>query len=323
MKLVKKGMRFVRNICRVIILLIIALLAICFVYNLICSRNREDGIISYGERVSVKGHSMNVTIEGDKDETIVLLPGYGTAAPTLDFKNLMEELRSDYRVVSVEPFGYGLSDVIDEERSIEAMTEELHMCLQELGVETYILAGHSIAGVYGLYYIQKYGEEVKGYVGLDTSVPYQIHQGNIPTWIYPILKKSGIYQAMVNLAPEGLALPWLTQEENQWLAQITLNNLGNKNIISEGKLFTKNLEKVQGMQYPINLPVIFFLASESVDAHDFWKREHENMIADLTYGEIVILDGPHYIHHEYAEEIGQKLHDFGEYIKDEQGKNKG
>ncbi len=315
MKLVKTIFKILKVCCLVIIFLIIALLTACSIYNYICSKKRKDVKVSYGERVSINGRYMNVVIEGDKEETIVLLPGYGTAAPALDFKRLAEELSSDYRVILVEPFGYGLSDVTDGDRTIEAITEELHMCLQELGIETYILAGHSIAGIYGLYYINEYRDEVKGYVGLDTSVPYQIQEGNIPTWVYSVLKVSGIYQTAMNLMPEGFSLPWLSHEENQWLMQITWNNFANQNIISEGKLFKKNLEKVQWMRYPDELPVVFFLASQSVDADDFWMREHENMIEGVTYGEIVVLDGSHYIHHEYETEIRQKLQEFWEASK--------
>lgn len=315
MKIAKKIIKILGLGCLVVIFLIIVLLVLCAVYNYICRSNRKDVDISYGKRVSINGKSMNVVIEGDKDEAIVLLPGYGTASPALDFKRLAEELKSDYRVVIVEPFGYGLSDVADERRTIEAMAEELHECLQKLGIETYILAGHSIAGIYGLYYIQEYRDEVKGYVGLDTSVPYQISEGNIPTWIYPVLKISGIYQAGMNLVPESFMLPWLSQEENELLMQITWNNFGNKNIISEGKCFKKNLEKVQRMKYPDSLPVIFFLASQSVDEHDFWMREHEKMLEGVTYGEIVVLDGPHYIHHEYEAQIRQKLHEFWQSVK--------
>lgn len=53
---------------------------------------------------------MNVLIQGEGKQTIVLIPGFGTGAPALDFKPLIDELSPFYKVVAVEPFGYGLSD---------------------------------------------------------------------------------------------------------------------------------------------------------------------------------------------------------------------
>ncbi len=51
---------------------------------------------------------MNVYIHGQGEETVVILPGFGTAAHALDFKPLIEELSPNYKVVVIEPFGYGL-----------------------------------------------------------------------------------------------------------------------------------------------------------------------------------------------------------------------
>lgn len=236
MKSIKKA----GKICGLSALIICILLVISAIYNFFQSKNDLASIGSYGKAVTIKGKKMNVWVEGDGEQTIVLLPGFGTASPILDFKSLADELKLDYRAVIVEPFGYGLSDIIDEERTIAAMNDELHMCLQQLGIDKYILGGHSIAGVYGLRYINQYPDEVTGYIGLDTSVPYQINQGDIPTWIYPILKDTGIYRLLLNLGPQSYQLQGLSEEESEQMKKIALTTLGNQNVISEGKLFKQN-----------------------------------------------------------------------------------
>ena len=71
-------------------------------------------------------------IQGKGTETVVLLPGYGTPAPALDFKPLIDELSPFYKVVVIEPFGYGLSDVTEKERTTENMVSEIHETLQQL-----------------------------------------------------------------------------------------------------------------------------------------------------------------------------------------------
>lgn len=314
MRILKKTGKF----CGMFALLICILLIISATYNFFQQKKDLASIGNYGKEVTVKGKKMNVCIEGTGEQTIVLLPGFGTASPILDFKGLTDELKSDYRVVVVEPFGYGLSDVIDEERTIEAMNEELHMCLQQLDINQYLLGGHSIAGVYGLRYINQYPDEVTGYIGLDTSVPYQINQSDIPTWIYPLLKNTGLYRLLLNLGPQSYQLQGLSEEENEQTKKLALTTLGNQNIISEGKLFKQNLSTVQDLFYPDDLPVIFFLASESVEAHDFWVSEHEKMTENLKYSSIEVIDGAHYIHHLHEQEIKQKIDAFfGKWIQNQ------
>ncbi len=53
---------------------------------------------SYGQHVSVDGKQMNVSIQGQGEETVVILSGFGTAAPALDFKPLIAELSPYYKV---------------------------------------------------------------------------------------------------------------------------------------------------------------------------------------------------------------------------------
>lgn len=310
MKIINKVFKIIFKICIYIMFILCALILICALYNFVCSRMEKGNIQSYGQLINVSGKNMNVVVEGDGDDTIVLLPGYGTASPALDFKGLVNKLKTEYKVITIEPFGYGLSDDTNEERTIEIMNQELHDCLNQLGVEEYYLAGHSIAGIYGLNYINSYPEEVKGYIGLDTTVPYQINDPDIPTWIYPLLKHSGVYRLLLNLVPESYQLPFLSSEENEQLAKITLKNLGNNANINEGKLFKQNLQVVQNLKYPDNLPVIFLLSSVSVENDDYWKPEHEKMIEHLKNGKVVILDGQHYIHHGNEDKILQEIKSF-------------
>ena len=49
------------------------------------------------------------------------LSGSGTCSPILDFKSLYSLLRDDYRIVVVEKFGYGYSDIVDEDRNIQTI----------------------------------------------------------------------------------------------------------------------------------------------------------------------------------------------------------
>lgn len=154
-----------------IIIAILLFLAIVYTVNLISNKSEQSKIEPYGQLVPVDGKNMNVYIQGKGEEIVVLLPGYGTAAPALDFKSLINELSPFYKVVMIEPFGYGLSDLTKKERSTENIVSEIHEALQALNIDRYILMGHSISGIYGLDYVNKYENEVSAFVGLDSSVP--------------------------------------------------------------------------------------------------------------------------------------------------------
>ena len=125
-------------------------------WNYFCKKREIPKIqAAYGNAVKVNGKKMTVEIAGlqaEESPVIVLLPGLGSPSPVLEFRPLAEKLGKTYKVITVEPFGYGLSDPADTERSIENIVEELHACLEEIGVHRYYLMAHSISGLYSLYY---------------------------------------------------------------------------------------------------------------------------------------------------------------------------
>lgn len=104
-------------------------IATVVIVNVISSKSEQGKIKPYGQSVAVDGKHMNVLIQGKGEDTVVLLPGYGTPAPALDFKPLIDELSPFYKVVVIEPFGYGLSDVTEKERTTENMVSEIHEAL--------------------------------------------------------------------------------------------------------------------------------------------------------------------------------------------------
>lgn len=169
----KKTLLILLKVIVAIVLLLALFLVIVFTVNVISNKVEKGKIEPYGQLVPVDGKKMNVTIQGQGKETVVLLPGFGTASPVIDFKPLVDELTPFYKVVVVEPFGYGLSDVTTKERTVDNIVSELHEALQELKIDRYILMGHSIAGIYGLDYVNKYENEVSAFVGIDSSVPTQ------------------------------------------------------------------------------------------------------------------------------------------------------
>ena len=103
-------------------------------YDRIIEKKEKSIIQNYGFKVETEFGSMNVVIHGEKGPTIVLLSGYGTASPYLDFKPLIKELSRFAKVVTLEYPGYGFSEQAERPRTVWNIIEEVHAVLKELGI---------------------------------------------------------------------------------------------------------------------------------------------------------------------------------------------
>ncbi|MFD7525973.1 alpha/beta hydrolase [Paenibacillus chitinolyticus] len=299
-----------------ILIAIMLFVAIVLTVNKISNHSEQKKVEPYGQHVAVDGKNMNVTIQGQGEETVVLLPGFGTAAPALDFKPLIEELSPFYKVVVVEPFGYGLSDLTEKERSTENMVSEIHEALQGLHIDRYILMAHSISGVYGLDYVNKYPNEVSAFVGLDSSVPTlsekRFSSSEIGT--VKLLKKSGFNRLLMKPDTDVYAgLPY----DDQTIEQIRIlmyNNMVNPNQLNEIEHMYSNFKRAENSTFPKDLPVIFFIQANH-PATDRWIPEHEKQIKDSVHGKVVLLEAGHYLYRSHSKEIAENFREFMKEIK--------
>ncbi|WP_449602200.1 alpha/beta fold hydrolase [Paenibacillus sp. Marseille-Q9583] len=312
--MMKKTFFFLLKAIGVIVIAIALFLAIVFTVNVICNKIEKGKIESYGQLIPVEGKNMNVMIQGQGEETVVLLPGFGTAAPGIDFKPLVDELSPFYKVVVIEPFGYGLSDITEKERTVDNIVSELHEALQQLKIDRYILMGHSISGIYGLDYVNKYKNEVSAFVGIDSSVPAQGAGEALPTAALKSLKQSGFYRLLVKLSPDQIIAPDVDAKTKEQNRMITLKNMMNPNIINEAEHFPSNFKATETLKFPKDLPVLFFLVKDTTDVEG-WEALHEEQIKDSLHGKMMMFEGDHYLHHTRSKEIVENFRNFMSEIK--------
>lgn len=287
-------------------LLIIALFfSGVFINNKIQLNREGKKIVSYGQTAVIDGKNMRFQISGKGDKTIVLLPGYMTASPIIDFKLLINELEKKYRVIAVEPFGYGLSDDTDKERSVENLNEELHELLAHQGINKYTIMGHSISGVYSLAYINKYPHEVEAFIGIDSSLPSQGGADEHNSEAIQLLSKSGLYRLLSNMNVDMLKIPEVGDELGEQYRYLSLKNIGSEATMNEGESMVDNFNKTIDLQYPKNLPVLYFLATESTDTNDNWLKIHQDMIQNSQKSAIHIIEGEHYLHHTHSKQLAE------------------
>lgn len=258
----------------------------------------------------VDGKQMNVLIQGDGKETIVLLPGYGTASPVLDFEPLVKELSPYYRVVVIEPFGYGLSDDTDKVRTSQNIVDEIHECLQKLNIKKYTLMGHSISGIYGLEYVNQYEKEVQAFVGIDSSFPKQEDADELPVSSLQLLHQSGFYRLIVKMNPDQLVMPKVDDQTKAQIKMLTFRNFLDESQASEAENFRNNFKNAQRLHFPKKLPVAFYLADQTEKETPNWKPMHEELLKNVDHGKVVTFKGGHYLHHTKSKEIADDVREF-------------
>lgn len=277
---------------------------------------------AYGQAVEVDGKTMVVDIQGAENETtIILLPGFASASPVLEFLPFAEALSKHYRVITIEPFGYGLSDTTDASRDMDTVVNEMRQCVSTLGCDRYYLMAHSLSGLYSLYWANTYTEEVLGFIGIDCSVPGQNEENPYPISITAINKISAYSQKMQNVLGISRALSIsdpqrvifadfsydYSEEQMNVYRILTLDCSYNKTVMNEQNCFDAHLETVAEMKFPENLPVLQFVASSNCEVMAAWEQLHIDVITETMYSKVIRMEGGHYLHLSNRSEVADTV----------------
>jgi pimeloyl-ACP methyl ester carboxylesterase len=300
---------------------ILSIVILVFTSNFVLASIEKKIYKAPGELVQVHSENIHVYTKGSGENTIVLLSGLGTAAPTLDFEPLINELSKNSKVVVVEPFGYGWSDVTNKQRTVENIVEEIRTALKKANINgPYTLIPHSISGIYSMYYANKYPNEIKAIVGIDFTLPkaseyFGESYPTFPTYM-SYLAPSGLGRIALLISPENflpISEPGVYSEENLKLTKkISAWKGYNKNVVDEGNEIKNNINKTLDMSFPTDLPVLIF-TEEPSKVRDDGKSNvsfYETYLKYLDKGEVVLLKGHHYLHWTCYKEISEKVNEF-------------
>ena len=316
----KKGAKTMLRVLLWIVAVTVILILICFVYHRYRLNAEKKLREPLGQLVDINGNNMSIYVEGSGSRTLVFLSGGGTCSPILDFKSLYSLLRDDYRIVVVEKFGYGYSDIVDEDRNIQTILSETRLALNKAGIDgPYVLCPHSMSGIEALYWAQEYPDEIESIIGLDMAVPeyYENMKINLP------LMKLGQYAAdlgITRLIPtlaesDAIKHGTLTNDEKNRYRAIFYNRTATVTMINEAKSVKDNAIIVAQNGVP-QVPMLLFI-SDGTGGTGFdketWRRIQEKYISEVESGKYIELDCPHYVHdYEYgriSEEIKSFLSD--------------
>lgn len=304
-----------------ILLVIIGLLIVAFVAGTIIQHNISKKNLAkyegyYGEYYETANGRINYTVIGEGEETIVILPGLGSASPHYDFTELVDYFDDDYKVIVVEPLGYGLSDETTVDRTTDNICAEFHEVLSGIGEKEYYIVGHSIAGLYALNYCNLYEDEVLGFIGIDASLPAQL-EGSDPTIQYVFTKvmhtlavNSGLYRVMYsslatapaetfdNPAMKGnpiVLFKNLEQEDKALYLELVVSKTANNTVLNEMKYLKANCVQELDYTFPESIPVLYVLAQDTIDRDAKWEGYHQDLMNNEK-SKVVSMEGTHYLH---------------------------
>lgn len=276
----------------------ISILLVFVLFHQIMLKVEEPLRAPLGQLVEVDGHKMSVYTEGTGDKTLVFLSGSDTPSPILDFKSLFSLLSDEYRIVVVERFGYGFSDIVDKPRDIATVLSETRAALAAADIGgPYVLCPHSMSGLEALYWAQQYPEEVEAIVGLDMAVPeaYKNFKNNV---FMDAASQFNAKTGIIRLVPllnelDCVKHGTLTEEEKKVVHALLYKNFSNKTTINELKYVSENAKIVGAGEIP-QVPMLLFISNDTsttelTDATQRYANTVEN-------AKVIQLDCPHYVH---------------------------
>lgn len=302
----KKKRALIESIITISILLIFVL------FHQIMLKVEEPLRAPLGQVVEVDGHKMSVYTEGTGDKTLVFLSGSDTPSPILDFKSLFSLLSDEYRIVVVERFGYGFSDIVDKPRDIDTVLSETRAALAAADIDgPYVLCPHSMSGLEALYWAQQYPEEVEAIVGLDMAVPdaYENFKNNVfMNATSQFNAKTGIIRLLPLLNElDCVKHGTLTEEEKKIAHALLYKNFSNRTTTNELKYVSENATIVGAGEIP-QVPMLLFISNDTsttelTDATQRYANTAENT-------KVIQLDCPHYVHDYEYNRISKEIKAF-------------
>lgn len=166
MRIILKTLKWIVAFLAGLIILLI-LLGTC--YRLFSSKP-----VRPGKLVDVNGTELHIIAEGEKNDLPTLVLESGAGGNTDMFHWIAEGLKKNMRIVRYDREGKWFSESSKDSITPEFYAKQLHGLLEKSGESPpYILAGHSMGGVYARIFRDLYPNEVKGLVFLDSSHPEQ------------------------------------------------------------------------------------------------------------------------------------------------------
>jgi hypothetical protein len=307
MEIIKKVMKISWLTILYLILTLLLLLFFLAGYHQIMLKKESSTIRPVGKMVLVDGFHMHVYAEGDhsKTPTLVIMSESGNPVPVYDYKILYRKLSDDYRVVVIEKFGYGYSDVSGLPRDVRTLVGEDRKALELAGESgPFVLLPHSMSALEAIYWADQYPAEVRAIIGLDMALPENYKNGNL------------FKLKIINLAchiglqriPSLYSVSSLGLSESEYICSKTLmyKTTFNNDAFNESKAVYNNAQIVKQCGIP-DIPMFLFVTTK---IGEDWIACHRKFAQKSEKIQLMELDCSHELHHFKSDLISSKIKSF-------------
>lgn len=281
---------------------------------------------------------MNVYQVGEGDKTIVILAGFGSQSPVIQYKTLIDGLKDSYKVVVVEYFGYGYSmSMRKHPRTNENIAHEIKTTLEVAEIPgPYVLMPHSLSNVYAMKFQENYPELVQAIVSLDGTYPQELneeyYQIKLKEWvsnvnITSIFELTGYERLLSYVSPEVFYINTMKSMPETFGSEeikVYRNRIGSqylsRTMIREINKAEDNLNEMKEYVYPDFLPVLQILSQDTVKQYNDVKSSGEatvnlnelaeKLITNPVIQKVEVLEGDHMIHLTNAQSIINSIKNF-------------
>ena len=266
---------------------------------------------------------MNIYTVGEGPKTIVILAGFGSQSPIIQYKALADGLKDEYKVAIVEYFGYGYSMGIKKDRTSEMIVNEIKSALEIYGVHgPYVLMPHSHANVYAMKFQALYPESVQSIVSIDGQIPAEVNDYYYKTKLSEnraninltsIFELTGFERVLSYLREDIFYIDRMREMyENYGEEELSVyrNRIGSnylsRTMVREIKKLEDNMIEMQEYKYPDYLPTLQIFSAETIKQYEEAKKSlgAKVDIADLSAGlitnpeiqKVETVEGDHMLH---------------------------
>ncbi len=262
-----------------------------------------------GELVNVNGHNIHIYRVGDINKPkIVLMSGSGTIAPVYDFKVIYERLSKNFRVIVIEKFGYGYSDIFDSPADIDTLVSTQRKVLEAIDeVGPYILMPHSMSGIEALRWAQLHPDDVCAIIGNDMCTPltYSVWTDEQVQKKIRLMKFATKYKLQWLLCP--ISNKSLTKSEIKQHKLLRKRNAFNICCVNESKEILRNVDIVKNAEYT-KCPTLLFVSNGKQTQGEWANAQKE--FANLLNAKLITFDCGHYIHQFKCDEMCKEINKF-------------
>ncbi|CAM1340443.1 alpha/beta fold hydrolase [Tenacibaculum amylolyticum] len=227
-----------------------------------------------GKLIDIGNTKLHIHATGKQSNKPTLVIENGGGVPSEHYYWLSKELKDSMRVVRYDRDGIGYSELSNSPRTPETIARELKTLLEKAGEKPpYILAGHSMGGLYIRVFAELYPELVTALIFIDATHPDQVTRLHAPSKSsFKFKTVLGLYNILAVLGDLGivglydhffgplLAAEGLPNEINNRMSDFLINGKLISAYRNELKEYHTSLERASAVNHFKSLPIRIFTA---------------------------------------------------------------